>query len=119
MAIEIRDGKLYGDISGMKQFLHGTPQCGDYMFKVTFDGTPFEQTLPLLLDKLSIRQRPKTKTLEQAKALANGVAFESVIGRSVQQVQVIKVVTLENMDSCTKDEAEAVMAQLKAKYGLE
>lgn len=118
MAIEIRDGKLYGDISGMKQFLHGTTHCGNYMFKVTFDGTPFEQTLPLLLDKLSIRQRPKTKTLEQAKALANGVTFESVVGRAVQQVQVTKVVTLENLDSCTKDEAELAIAAIKAKFGI-
>lgn len=117
MTVRIEDNKIVGDVTVTGQFLHGTKDVNGFQVRFDLDGVDVETLALAAIKHAVIPLRKKVKTVEQAKALADGIRLEYAIGKQPKDAN--SMAQQVNVDELNPDVAEALLKKLAAKMGMD
>lgn len=110
-----------GNIVGVEiinaQFLHGTPQVGKFTVKVNMNGVNIQTLVKHALLDGVIQLRKRIKTLEQVRALAEGITFDAMVSASPKDANTVAA-TLD-VNSLSPEVLASLMKKIESRLTSE
>ena len=108
--ITCKDGKVYGKVSNMAQYLNGSPDCRQYEVVCILDGTPLSEVVKYGFAKAVIESRKFHKTPDAVGKLKLGVHFMAMVNASPKDAN--QLAAALRVDEMSVDAAKALQKQL-------